>query len=53
MAEIVDASGSMEESDLALARGVISNALRSLPDPRGLRVLVGDTAVVRATNVFR
>jgi hypothetical protein len=36
---IVDTSGSMEQSDLALALGVIGNALRSLPDPRGLRVL--------------
>jgi predicted metal-dependent peptidase len=50
---IVDTSGSMEESDLALALGVIGNALRSLPDPRGLRVLAGDTAVACAKNVFR
>jgi hypothetical protein len=38
---VVDTSGSMEESDLALALGVIGNALRSLPDPRGLRILAG------------
>jgi predicted metal-dependent peptidase len=50
---IVDTSGSMEEADLALALGVIGSALRSLPDPRGLRVLVGDTAVACAKNVFR
>ncbi len=50
---IVDTSGSMEESDLSLALGVIGNALRSLPDPRGLRVLAGDTAVACAKNVFR
>ena len=50
---IVDTSGSMEEGDLALALGVIGNALRSLPDPRGLRVLAGDTAVACAKNVFR
>jgi predicted metal-dependent peptidase len=50
---IIDTSGSMEEADLALALGVIGNALRSLPDPRGLRVLAGDTAVVCAKNVFR
>ena len=43
----------MEASDLALALGVIGNALRSLPDPRGLRVLAGDTAVACAKNVFR
>ncbi|MFZ1936536.1 MAG: VWA-like domain-containing protein, partial [Thermoguttaceae bacterium] len=50
---IVDTSGNMEQSDLALALGVIGNALRSLPDPRGLRVLAGDTAVACAKNVFR
>jgi predicted metal-dependent peptidase len=50
---IIDTSGSMEPSDLAQALGVLSNALRSLPDPRGLRVLAGDTAVLCARNVFR
>ena len=50
---IADTSGSMEPDDLALALGVIANALRSLPDPRGLRVLAGDTAVACAKNVFR
>jgi predicted metal-dependent peptidase len=50
---IVDTSGSMGEDDLAKALGVIGNALRSLPDPRGLRVLAGDTAVACAKNVFR
>ena len=49
---IVDTSGSMEQSDLALALGVIGNALRSLPDPRGLRVLAGDTAVACARTCF-
>ena len=41
-----------DESDLALALGVIGNALRSLPNPRALRVLAGDTAVACAKNVF-
>jgi predicted metal-dependent peptidase len=50
---IIDTSGSMAQSDLALALGVIGNALRSLPDPRGLRVLAGDTAVACAKNIFR
>ncbi|MGD0382253.1 MAG: VWA-like domain-containing protein [Thermoguttaceae bacterium] len=50
---IIDTSGSMQQSDLQLALGVIANALRSLPDPRGLRVLAGDTAVASAKNVFR
>ena len=53
MTVIVDTSGSMTQSDLALAMGVIGNALRSLPDPRGLRVLAGDTAVACAKNIFR
>ena len=43
----------MGQDDLALALGVISNALRSLPDPRGVRVLAGDTHVASAKNVFR
>ncbi len=38
----------MGESDLTLALGVIGNVLRSLPDPRGVRV-----AVQTAKNVFR
>jgi predicted metal-dependent peptidase len=50
---IVDTSGSMRAEDLALALGVIQSALRSLPDPRGLRVLAGDTVVACAQNVFR
>ena len=33
--------------------GVIANALRSLPDRRGLRVLAGDTAVACAKSIFR
>ncbi len=32
---------------------MIGNALRSLPNPRGLRVLAGDTAVACAKNFFR
>lgn len=50
---IIDTSGSMSQDDLALALGVLGNALRSLPDPKGLRVLAGDTAVASAKNVFR
>jgi predicted metal-dependent peptidase len=50
---IADTSGSMKAADLALALGVIQGALRSLPDPRGLRVLAGDTTVACAKNVFR
>jgi predicted metal-dependent peptidase len=48
-----DTSGSTEQSDLTLALGVIGNVLRSLPDPRGVRVLAGDTAVQTAKNIFR
>jgi len=50
---IADTSGSMEQEDLTLALGVIGNVLRSLPDPRGVRVLAGDTAAQTAKNVFR
>jgi predicted metal-dependent peptidase len=50
---IVDTSGSMGGDDLALGLEIIGNALRNLPDPRGLRVLVGGTRVERAVNVFR
>jgi predicted metal-dependent peptidase len=50
---IADTSGSMEKSDLTLALGAIANVLRSLPDPRGIRVLAGDTAIQTAKNVFR
>ena len=49
----VDSSASMGSEDTALALATISNALRSMPDPRGLRVLVGDTEVRTAQNVFR
>ncbi len=49
----VDSSGSMGAKDIALAMGIISNALRSIPDPRGVRVLVGDTQVQSAKSVFR
>ena len=50
---IADTSGSMEPSDLTLALRVIGNVLKSLPDPRGVRVLAGDTVVQTAKNVFR
>ena len=43
----------MEENDLTLALGVIANVLKSLPDPRGVRVLAGDTTVQTAKNIFR
>ena len=50
---IIDTSGSMEKDDLALGLEVLGNALKNLPDPRGLRVLVGGTRVEAAKNVFR
>jgi predicted metal-dependent peptidase len=50
---IIDTSSSMGKKDLSLALGVLANALRSLPDPRGLRVLVGGTRVEAAKSVFR
>jgi predicted metal-dependent peptidase len=50
---VIDTSGSMNSDDLAKALEVLGNALRNLPDPRGLRVLVGGTRVEQAKNVFR
>ena len=50
---VVDISGNMDEGDLALASEVIGGALTSLPDPHGLRILAGDTAVACAKNIFR
>jgi predicted metal-dependent peptidase len=50
---IIDTSGSMQKNDLALALDILAKTLRNLPDPRGLRVLVGGTRVEAAKNVFR
>lgn len=50
---VIDTSGSMGSDDLAKALNVLQNALRNLPDPRGLRVLVGGTKVEQARNVFK
>jgi predicted metal-dependent peptidase len=50
---ILDTSGSMGDKDLGLCLGVAAKVLKSLPDPRGLRVLVGDAAVRKAASVFR
>ena len=38
---------------ISVRLGVIANVLKSLPDPRGIRVLAGDTAIQTAKNVFR
>ncbi len=50
---IVDTSGSMDEKALALALGVIAQVVRALPNPRGVRVLTGDTRVGTMKDVFR
>lgn len=50
---IVDSSGSMGDQDTAMALEVIASVLKGLPDPRGIRVLTGDTCVQSAANVFR
>ncbi len=50
---VVDTSGSMGEKDLALALGVIGQVIRGLPDPRGVRVIAGDTCVGSCKDVFR
>jgi len=50
---IADTSGSMGEKDLALALGTIAQVIKGLPNPRGVRVIAGDTTVGAAKNVFR
>jgi hypothetical protein len=50
---IVDTSGSMQAEDLGKALAAIGDGLRSLPDPRGLRVLCGGTRIESAANIFR
>jgi len=53
MTVIIDTSGSMSDADLALACGAIANGLRSMLDPRGVRVIAGDTDARVAKQVFR
>ena len=50
---IIDSSGSMGSDDTALALEVLGSVLKHLPDPRGLRVLVGGTEVMAAKKVFK
>lgn len=50
---IVDTSGSMREADLKLALGTIAKVCQGIPNPRGVRVLAGDTEAAFAKNVFR
>ncbi len=53
VAVVVDTSGSMDQRDLGLALGTIAKVLKRLPNPRGVRVLTGDTQVESARQVFR
>lgn len=39
----VDSSGSMRDTDKALAIGLINKVLSSFPNRRGIKVIVGDT----------
>ncbi len=50
---IADTSGSMGSDDLGLALGTIAQVIKGLPNPRGVRVLAGDSTVGSAKNVFR
>lgn len=43
IAVCVDSSGSMRDTDKALAIGLINKVLSSFPNRRGIRVVVGDT----------
>lgn len=50
---IADTSGSMGGTDMALAMGIVQSVLQGLPDPRGVQVIAGDTAVRTCERVFR
>jgi predicted metal-dependent peptidase len=49
---IMDTSGSMDEKDLALCRGVLQSVLKSLPCQDGVRVVTGDTQLQNCQKVF-
>jgi predicted metal-dependent peptidase len=50
---VIDSSGSMGSADTALALEVLGSVLKNLPDPKGLRILVGGTRVEAARRVFK
>lgn len=50
---LVDTSGSMDQSDLAMAMGIIGGVLKGLPTREGLRVVAADTHVQNSQKVFR
>jgi len=49
---IFDTSGSMNETDLALCRGVLADVFRALPSQDGVRVITGDTHIESCQQVF-
>lgn len=49
---IFDTSGSMNQSDLALCRGVLSDVFKSLPCQDGVRVITGDTHMGSCQKAF-
>jgi predicted metal-dependent peptidase len=49
---VIDTSGSMGRDDLGLAAGLIAKVLSGLRLRDGVRVLVGDTCVQKASKVF-
>jgi predicted metal-dependent peptidase len=50
---IIDTSASMEGQDISLALGAVALVCRGLPDPRGLKVIAGDTQAQACARVFR
>jgi predicted metal-dependent peptidase len=49
---IFDTSGSMNESDLSLCRGVLADVFKSLPSQEGVRVITGDTHIGSCKKAF-
>jgi hypothetical protein len=49
---IFDTSGSMNDTDLALCRGVLADVFRALPSQEGVRVITGDTHIESCQRAF-
>lgn len=49
---IFDTSGSMNQTDLALCRGVLADVFKSLPCPDGVHVITGDTHIGSCKKAF-
>ena len=49
---IIDTSGSMNQTDLGLALGVVASVIKCLPSQDGVHVISGDTHVGRCQRAF-